>query len=179
MHFNAFVLTDMEHARLQKGYRGYSAIKGVALGLLAVVLGIVASGCSRQSQDVAARNVTYYQDWSIEPGDNLAGYQVQSGLGDISINLDGNNLFMPFDGTVQPQAEKEDLCVVLSSPDVPAYLFRLCGMRQPRFGDHSQGQVIGSGDVVAFATMRRQADGTWALVEPAKELIEQFLVQDP
>jgi len=177
MHFNAFVFPDMEHAPDPYVYQRQPMVRGVVLGLVATLAAIAVSGCGRRSQDIAARNVTYYQDWSIEPGDNLAGYQVQSGLGDVAINLNGKSLFMPFDGTVSPQAEKENLCVILSSPDVPAYLFRLCGVRQPRLGDYRQGEVIGSGDVVAFATLRRQADGTWAMVEPAQELIEQFLVK--
>jgi hypothetical protein len=29
--------------------------------------------------------------------------------------------------------------------------------------------------MVAFATLRRQADGTWAMVEPSEKLITQFL----
>jgi len=110
---------------------------------------------------------------------NLAGYQVQSGLGDVAIELDGKSLFMPFDGTVQPQEDNEELCLIVSSPEVPAYLFRLCGIKQVRLGDRNQGKAIGSGDVVAFATLRRQADGTWAMVEPAQELIEQFLTKTP
>lgn len=133
------------------------------------------AGCSGQGEAVAPRNVNYYQEWDVQPGDQLAGYQVQSGLGDIAINIEGKTLFMPFDGTVQPQEDIEDLCIIVSSPDVPAYLFRLCGVKQPRLGERNQGETIGNGDVVAFATLRRQADGTWALVEPAKELIEQFL----
>lgn len=132
-------------------------------------------GCSQATEPVASRNVNYYQDWGMQPGDTLAGYQVRSSLGDVAVNLNGETLFMPFDGTVQPQADQEDLCIILSSPDVPAYLFRLCGVKQPRLGDRHQGDTIGRGDVVAFATLRRQADGTWAMVEPAKELIEQFL----
>jgi hypothetical protein len=147
--------------------------------LLAAVAGIAVAGCSGQNQDVSPRNVNYYQKWALQPGDSLAGYQIHSGLGDISIQLEGKTLFMPFDGTVQPQAEKENLCLILSSPDVPAYLFRLCGVERPKLGDRNQGDPIGSGDVVAFAAMRRQADGTWAMVEPAKELIEQFLVKAP
>lgn len=146
----------------------------MAAGLITLV-----AGCSGQNQAVAPRNITYYQDWALQPGDTLAGYQVQSGLGDISINVDGKTLYMPFDGTVQPQQDLEDLCVVLSSPDVPAYLFRLCGVNNPRFGDRNQGDTLGNGNIVAFATLRRQADGTWAMVEPAKELIEQFLEKSP
>jgi hypothetical protein len=99
---------------------------------------------------------------------------VQSGLGDITVDIQGNRVFMPFEGQVQP-AEGNSLCVIVSSPDVPAYLFRLCGLGQVRLGNLAQGEAIGSGNTVAFATLRRQADGTWAMVEPAKELLSQFL----
>jgi hypothetical protein len=142
-------------------------------GIISFLGGIV--GCAGQPAETPARNVNLYQEWDLQPGDNLSGYQVQSGLGDIAIDLKGKPLFMPFDGEIQPEDGNEDLCVILSSPDVPAYLFRICGVRQPKLGVRNQGETIGSGRVVAFAAMRRQADGTWAMVEPAKEMLAQFL----
>lgn len=132
-------------------------------------------GCPGSGHTPGPRNVTLYQQWALQPGDRLAGYQVQSGLGDITLNLRGNRLYMPFDGQVQPAEGKANLCVILSSPDVPAYLFRICGLRQAKLGDLTQGESIGSGNTVAFATLRRQADGTWAMVEPAKAMMAQFL----
>ncbi|HSM80095.1 MAG TPA: hypothetical protein VLS96_00335 [Nodosilinea sp.] len=132
-------------------------------------------GCSSPSPTPGPRNLTLHQQWALQPGDRLAGYQVQSGLGDITLDLKGNRVFMPFDGQVQPAEDNLELCVILSSPDVPAYLFRLCGLRQVQLGNLAQGQPIGSGDTIAFATLRRQADGTWAMVEPAKEMLAQFL----
>ncbi|MBE9159498.1 hypothetical protein IQ265_22075 [Nodosilinea sp. LEGE 06152] len=145
------------------------------LGVLALVLLGGLWGCSGPSANPGPRNVTLSQKWALQPGDRLAGYQVQSGLGDITLDIQGKRVFMPFDGQVQPDEGKGDLCVILSSPDVPAYLFRVCGLRQAKLGDLVQGEPIGSGDSVSFATLRRQADGTWAMVEPAKEMIEQFL----
>lgn len=82
---------------------------------------------------------------------------------------------MPFNSQVQRAAGHGDRYLVVSSPDVPAYLFRLCGVTQGRTGHHRTGEVIGRGSIVAFATMRRQADGTWAMVEPAQDFIAQFL----
>lgn len=139
--------------------------------LLAGVSACSGSGGSTPSP----RNVTLHQQWDLQPGDRLGGYQVQSGLGDITVDVQGNRVFMPFEGEVQPAEDNIDLCVILSSPDVPAYLFRICGLRQVNLGDRAQGEPIGSGNIVAFATLRRQADGTWAMVEPAKEMIAQFL----
>jgi hypothetical protein len=175
-------LVGMERRSVEHNQGSCTALKVLKVRiqrLMATGLLVMMAGCSGGNESVASRNVNYYQDWGMQPGDTLAGYRVRSGLGDIAVNLNGETLFMPFDGTVQPQEDKEDLCVILSSPEVPAYLFRLCGIKQPRLGDRNQGDPIGSGDVVAFATLRRQADGTWAMVEPAKELIEQFLEKVP
>lgn len=142
-----------------------------------VGLSVVAAslGCSDPSPSLPPRTFNLYQDWALQPGDKLAGYEVHSSLGDVTIDLGGNRLYMPFDGQVQQAAGNEDRCIVVSSPDVPAYLFRLCGVTQAQIGDRRQGDAIGRGAIVAFAAMRRQADGTWAMVEPAKDFIAQFL----
>jgi hypothetical protein len=145
------------------------------LGAVAAVAAIALGGCSQSTSAPGPRNVTLHQKWALQPGDRLAGYQVLSGLGDITVDIQGNRIFMPFDGQVQPAEGNVDLCIILSSPDVPAYLFRLCGLRQVKLGDLAQGDPIGSGNTVTFATLRRQADGTWAMVEPAKEMLAQFL----
>lgn len=111
----------------------------------------------------------------MQPGDTLGDHQIQSGLGDVAINMEGKRLYMPFDGRVEPDQDSQDLCVVISSPEVPAYLFRVCGMNRVRLGEQRQGAVLGSGQIVAFAALRRQTDGTWALVEPAKDLLTKFI----
>ncbi len=145
------------------------------IGVWVLMLSATLWSCSSPEAAPGPRNVTLYQKWALQPGDRLAGYLVQSGLGDITVDLQGNRVFMPFEGQVQPAEGNEDLCVILSSPDVPAYLFRICGLRQVRLGNLAQGESMGSGNAVAFATLRRQADGTWAMVEPAQELLAQFL----
>lgn len=141
---------------------------GVAL-LLAI------GSCSQAPSGVAPRKVNLYQRWALQPGDNLAGYRVQSSLGDIALDLRGNNIFMPFDGEVEPDAEQQSLCLIVSSSEIPAYLFRLCGVDDRRLGKLARGKVLGKAKIMAFATLRRQADGTWAMVEPAEKLLTQFL----
>jgi hypothetical protein len=144
------------------------------MGLLCLVL--ILQGCEgKSSESEPARKVNLYQAWAVRPGDEIAGYLVQSGLGDIAIHLRGNSVYMPFDGQVQPDANSETFCVILSSPEVPAYLFRICGLTKPKLGELRQGEVIGSGQTVAFAALRKQTDGTWAMVEPAKDLLAKFL----
>jgi hypothetical protein len=100
---------------------------------------------------------------------------VAGSLGDISIQLDGAKVYAPFDGLVQPNNVGE--CVIFSSPDVPAYLFRLCGMSRPRLGEIKQGRAIGSANYLQFAALRRQPDGKWAMVEPASDILQRTLTQ--
>ena len=60
----------------------------------------------------------------------------------------------------------------------PIY-FACAGLSVLSWAIRSQGDPIGSGDVVAFAAMRRQADGTWAMVEPAKRADRAISGQSP
>lgn len=138
---------------------------------------VFVASCQAGQSNVPARKVNLYQDWTLQPGDVLGNYQIQSGLGDVAVNLRGRQIYMPFDGKVEPDSDSQDLCVVVSSPEVPAYLFRLCGVNKPRLGQRRQGEVLGSGQIVAFATLRKQTDGTWAMVEPAKDLLTQFVTK--
>jgi len=52
-------------------------------------------------------------------------------------------------------------------------------MTKPRLGEVKAGQVMGRSEVLQFAAMRRQPDGTWAIVEPATEILEKTLGQSP
>lgn len=118
--------------------------------------------------------VRLYQKWELQPGDEIAGRAVLGGLGDISIDLEGNAVYAPFAGRTQLDTRQ---CVIFSSPDVPAYLFRLCGLNQPRLGELKQGEAIGSGNLLYFAALRKQPNGTWAVVEPAKAILERTLTK--
>ncbi|MEL6935958.1 MAG: hypothetical protein AAFO59_04735 [Cyanobacteria bacterium J06607_17] len=120
----------------------------------------------------ASRSLNLHQSWSLSIGTEIAGYAVSSGLGDISLNLGGDTIHMPFNGTVEPT---ESNCVIVSSDDVPAYLVRLCGLSQTRFGARQKGQTIGRARHLVFAMLRREPDGTWAMVEPSATFIEQLL----
>jgi hypothetical protein len=137
--------------------------------MLALLLSI--AGCSSQSTE-EVRAIQIYQDWELEPGDAIAGHPVLGGLGDISIELKGDSVYAPFDGRVQPNVKG---CVIFSTPQIPAYLFRLCGLKRPTLGQVSQGEAIGSGRYLQFAALRRQPDGRWALVEPAIDILERTL----
>ncbi len=147
---------------------------GIKVWLGLVVLALLLGGCDRALAPNETVRLNLYQQWQLQPGDQLQGHAVLGGLGDISIQLNGQALYAPFAG----QARQDDRqCLVFSSPDVPAYLFRLCGLSDRRLGEHPQGAVIGKAAVVHIATLRRQPDGKWAIVEPSKPILERFLTK--
>lgn len=118
------------------------------------------------------RTVKIQQDWQLKPGDRIGEYEIAAGLGDISIELNGGRVYAPFNGRIQPNIRN---CVLFSSPDVPAYLFRLCGLNRPRVGQVKQGDAIGSGSYLHFATLRKLPEGTWTIVEPSRSILERVL----
>ena len=130
------------------------------------------TACTSTQPSEPIRTIQVEQTWQLQPGDEVNGYRVVSGLGDISIHLNDNTAYAPFNGEVQPTTGG---CVLFSSPEVPAYLFRLCGLDQTNLGTVSAGAAIGSGKYLHFATLRRQPEGTWTIVEPAKNILQRIL----
>ena len=129
-------------------------------------------GCTSQPSDQQPIDIKLFQKWELQPGDTIAGYKVLGGLGDISIALKGSPAYAPFDG--EAQIDKQG-CVFFSTAEIPAYKFRLCGLNAPQLGKLRQGDPIGRGDTMQFAALRKQPDGTWAIVEPAKNILERTL----
>ncbi len=118
------------------------------------------------------RQVKIQQTWELEPGQRIADYRIIGGLGDVSLALGGGSVRAPFAGEVYPYQER---CVLFSSPEVPAYMFRFCGLRRVAFGEIRQGGTIGRARSLHFATLRKQPDGSWAIVEPARDILEKIL----
>ncbi|MDJ0705216.1 MAG: hypothetical protein QNJ46_18180 [Leptolyngbyaceae cyanobacterium MO_188.B28] len=143
--------------------------------ILSILLGCLTgiTGCSSGKPAPPPRHISLQQTWELQPGDNIAGHLVSASLGDVSIDLDGSWVHAPFDGEVEPAVQPH--CVFFSSPEVPAYLFRLCGIERPRIGHLKLGEVIGRGDYLHFATLRRQPEGTWTIVEPSSSILERAL----
>lgn len=142
---------------------------------MAIVLSIAGcslTSCSATKPSEPIRTIQIQQSWQLQPGDEVGGHPVVAGLGDISIYLNGSNVYAPFNGLVQPTTGG---CILFSSAEVPAYLFRLCGLNQPLIGEVSAGAAIGSGEYLHFATLRRQPEGTWTIVEPAKGILQRIL----
>jgi len=118
------------------------------------------------------RKIQIQQSWQLQVGDFVKDYRIAAGLGDISIELKGGKVYAPFEGRVQPNITD---CVLFSTPEVPAYLFRFCGLNQPRLGSVKQGDSIGSGEYLHFAMLRKLPEGTWTMVEPSRSMLEKIL----
>ena len=139
---------------------------------LSLLVSLSLLGCSPSTP--TARSLNLHQSWPLSIGTTIAGYPISSGLGDISLDLNGAIVHMPFDGTVEPT---EAGCVLVSSADVPAYLFRLCGLNQIKLGSRQKDQPIGRAQHLVFAMLRREPNGTWAIVEPSPKFIEQLVTK--
>ncbi len=146
----------------------------VKVGLMIGVMLLIRTGFRMYKPKEPPRTIQFAQTWQLQPGDVVAGRPVIGGLGDIAIDMGGKSLRAPFDGLVQPY--KGD-CVVYTTGEIPAYLFRLCGIQNPRLGDIRAGDAIGSANDLRFATLRKQPNGTWSFVEPSKDVLERTLKQ--
>ena len=113
------------------------------------------SACSAPYPTEPPRTIQIQQAWQLQPGDTIGGHQVAAGLGDISIDLKGDSAYAPFGGRVQPLKPDVKNCVVFSSPEIPAYLFRLCGLQNLKLGEVEQGDVIGSGAYLALCHVEK------------------------
>ncbi len=140
------------------------------LSLLIIAIGL--GSCVNRSAPTP-RSITLQQQWALNPGDEIAGNLVAGSLGDISLHLKSAQIAAPFDGELE-MSELDD-CALYSTPEIPAYLFRLCGLHAVAYGEIKAGEIIGKGEYLSFATLRRQPDGTWIIVEPAKGVLEKAL----
>jgi hypothetical protein len=117
-------------------------------------------------------SVKLYQKWTLQPGDRIAGKNISGGLGDLSIELGGASVRAPFPGKVR---RDDQGYLFLSSPTTPGYLFRLRGLAGAKLGNLQAGDRFGHGQLLHFATLKQQSNGTWAVVEPAKQVLEAML----
>lgn len=141
---------------------------GAMIGMLS------STACSNQPEIVQSRPLRIQQQWQLQPGSTVAGRQISGGLGDISVELEGSTVHAPFEGKAQPYGPD---CLIYSTPEVPAYLFRLCGLEHIYSGDVRQGEALGKGQLLQFAALRKQPDGQWAMVEPSSAMLERILTR--
>lgn len=153
---------------------GYLRDRRLRLVMGSTLLALGIGSCSSAGQPVQPVSVEIQQNWQLQPGQEVSGFRILGGVGDISIELNDDPIYAPFDGTVQPNGE---FCVMFSSPEVPAYLLRFCGLNQPKLGDVREGQTIGRAATVQIAALRRLPDGKWTMVEPSNRVLERALTR--
>ena len=137
-----------------------------------VMLGLVSVGCTTVSSPQVRRTLELEQQWQVQPGDTISGHPVMGGLGDISLAVNGQEIYAPLDGKLQPYNAN---CVVFSSEELPIYLFRFCGLKSPKWGQKRSGDRLGKADMLNLAILNRRPNGKWAFVEPSKGIVEQIL----
>lgn len=140
--------------------------------LMLLLSALLLTGCGAKAKP-KPKIITLQQQWALNPGDEVDGNLVAGSLGDISLFLKRGKVSAPFDGELDPSETKQ--CALYSTPEIPAYLFRLCGLEKFNYGEVKAGEPMGKGDYLSFATLRRQPDGTWIIVEPAKGVLEKVL----
>ncbi|MEM9089067.1 MAG: hypothetical protein AAGC93_10015 [Cyanobacteria bacterium P01_F01_bin.53] len=143
--------------------------------LILLFLGSLLLGSCAAHSAPEKRKITLQQQWTLNPGDEISGNIVAGSLGDISLALKQGHIKAPFEGELEPTDLES--CALYSSPEIPAYLFRLCGLKSFKYGAIKAGDHIGKGEFLSFATLRRQPDGTWIIVEPARGVLEKALTQ--
>ncbi len=161
------IASNINFFRLSLRYR-YRLLCGLLLLLSSVGL----SSCGAKAEP-KVKTIKLQQQWVLNPGDEIGGNLVAGSLGDISILLKNNRVNAPFDGELAPSEIKQ--CALYSTPEIPAYLFRLCGLKSFDYGEVEAGNSIGKGEYLSFTTLRRQPDGSWIIVEPAKGVLEKVL----
>jgi hypothetical protein len=147
---------------------------------------LLVGGCSTSPTPDQKIEVNVAQNWQLQAGSTIAApdasYPVTSGLGDIAIQLsDGienpwqigyRSVYAPFAGEVRIDSRH---CLFYIAAEIPAYTFRLCGLTPVKLGKIAAGEPIGHGRSLQFATLRKQPNGKWAIVEPDQTFIKKLL----
>lgn len=136
------------------------------------------------------REIELRNSWGIQAGNTIANHPIVSGLGDLSLAFDGKVL-APLDGWIDGKfvlVSKGNLmpstpdCVIFSSPQMPAYLSKLCGFKQRNLGRIERGMPIGQTNGllhISVFSYRKNEDGipAWVYVSPSPQLIENLVSQ--
>jgi hypothetical protein len=129
-------------------------------------------GKMQTAPTVKPMNIQIYQKWELQRGDRVNNQTVVSALGELAIDLGGKPIYAPMSGEARLDRTG---CLLLAGTELPAYLFRFCGINTPKLGVLRKGQAIGTASLLVLATFRKQQNGTWAFVEPSKAMVEQTL----
>jgi len=131
------------------------------------------------------REVKVQQSWGVQIGDAIGTASVLGSLGDVSLDHRGR-VFAPVDGWVEGNfvtivgdelLPSQPGCVLFSSPQLPSYLMKTCGLVRRYLGAVKAGDPIGrsGGQVHVSLLSQRQAaaegDAEWVYVSPSPEFL--------
>lgn len=135
------------------------------------------------------REIEVQQTWGVPAGAQIGKYRIVSSLGDISIEMKGTS-FAPVDGWNEGEfvlisqgslQRNQDDCTLFSSPKIPGYLLKLCGLKHKKIGRIEQGKPLGKTDGylhISLLSYRKAESGkaTWVYVSPSAQLLESLVV---
>ncbi len=144
------------------------------------------------SDEGRLQEVKVQQSWGVQIGDAIGTAEVIGSLGDVSLAHRGR-VFAPVDGWVEGNfvtivgdelLPSEPDCVLFSSPQLPSYLMKTCGLVQRYFGAVEAGQPIGrTGGALHVSLLSRRrdqaansdAEAEWVYVSPSPEFLAQAI----
>ncbi|MDY6936283.1 MAG: hypothetical protein SWY16_01345 [Cyanobacteriota bacterium] len=138
----------------------------------------------------SVREIELQNTWGVKAGESIDRYLVASGLGDISLAMKGKVL-APLDGNIEHKfvlisdgslIRGTSDCVIFSSPQMPAYLIKLCGLASRNFNRIESGKPIGETNgylhISLFSYRPNPENGaTWVYVPPSPQLIQNLVAQ--
>ena len=136
----------------------------------------------------SVREIELQNTWGVKAGDSIEGYFIASGLGDISLAMKGK-VIAPIDGNVEENfvlisdgslIRGPSDCIIFSSPQLPAYLIKLCGLASRNLEQVEGGKPIGKTNgylhISLFSYRPNQESGAiWVYVPPSPQLIESLV----
>lgn len=136
----------------------------------------------------SVREIELQNTWEVKAGDSIEGYFIASGLGDISLAMKGK-VIAPIDGHLEEKfvlisdgrlIRGTSDCVIFSSPQLPAYLIKLCGLASRNLERVERGKAIGKTNgylhISLLSYRPNQENGAiWVYVPPSPQLIESLV----
>ena len=129
------------------------------------------------------KEVELKKSWDLQAGSAIGdGYRIASGLGDLSIEMDGE-VYAPASGVAYGRyatisqgelTHSDSACLLFESPQFPGYLLQLCGLEKRRLGAVEQAERLGRVKGYLHLSLLRR-DGAWVFVPPSEELLSQLL----
>ncbi len=125
----------------------------------------------------------------VQSGEQIANRRVVAGLGDLSLESTGE-VYAPTNGHVEANfalisegtmTRGANDCVLFTSPQLPTYMSRLCGLKKRNVGSIQQNKAIGETNGylhVALLSLRRNEDRSlkWMYVSPSPDFVKRFFL---